>query len=158
RIPLCEPRYIRCLRTADAQVMHTLLKSIGTFLFFLSSTVSVCLAQNFSTVNYPGANATGLYGINNHGVVAGYYQTSVGPLNAIMLAQGTFTVINVPGSQSSAAFGINDSDDVVGFYVSPEGFQYGFLFKGGNYTPISFPGSVGTQARGINNTGQIVGI
>jgi len=133
-------------------------KCWAALLFFLLVLAPQAKAQNFATVSYPGAVQTGLYGINNHNVAVGYFNSATGN-QAIMLSQGTFTKINVPSSPNTVAFGINDSGDIVGFYLDSisESFK-GFLLSGGNYTTISFPGSVSTQARGINNSGQIVGI
>jgi len=117
----------------------------------------------YKTIDYPGANNTSVYGINNLGQVVGHYGESMylglGE-HAFMYDNGTYTEIKFPGSNSTMAYGINDSGQIVGDYAIGEGDGSGghiFLYDGNNYKNIDVPGADVSFARAINNSGQIVG-
>ena len=76
------------------------------------ATPSVAAPYSFTTFDVPAANAgrTYGYGINNNGVVAGYYRDGVGA-HGFTNDGGVVTSINVPGANagSTNALGVNDS-------------------------------------------------
>ncbi len=114
------------------------------------------LAQNFITVDYPGATLTEVRQINNNGVMAGRHIGSDNVIHGFVLQSGVFTNIDFPGAQATALWGINDNGDVVGRYY--DGVRdHGFLLSNGKYTIIDPPTTTETYALGINNVGQIVG-
>jgi probable HAF family extracellular repeat protein len=76
----------------------------------------------FASIDYPGAGSTALFGINEHGEVAGSCQCNDGSNHSFVFANGKFTVLSYPGSGSiTKAKGINDRDEVVGFYQPGRG-------------------------------------
>lgn len=104
---------------------------------------------------------TGVYGINDSGVITGYYFDLVGE-HGFVEAGGVFTTINVPGGFDTGADGINDAGQVVGSYLEGGFHGHGFVESGGHYTTIDDPIAVATAgstfASDINSAGDIVGI
>ena len=69
-------------------------------------------AGNFQTVDYPGADSTQLFSINNNGVTLGKWQNSQNQTSGFFTrgASGTFSPILLPASWTLAsAYGINDN-------------------------------------------------
>jgi hypothetical protein len=98
------------------------------------------------------------YGINDSGVMVGYYSTSYG--NYGYTYNGTtVTALNDPGTPGDTfAFGINNSGQIVGYYLIG-GVQHGFLRNtDGTYVNIDAPGAAhGTDPQAINSQGDIAG-
>jgi len=116
------------------------------------------LAQNFITVDYPGApTGISLNRINNKAVMVGSYLDAQDVGHGFVLQNGVFTIIDFPGAYETFAHGINDNGDVVGSYDYNGIYEYGFLLSNGVYTAIDVPNSLSSWAFGINNVGQIVG-
>jgi probable HAF family extracellular repeat protein len=113
-------------------------------------------------------------GVNDSGLVVGYYGNSTGPVvNTPLVWQGgTFTNIlpsmqtQLPGTVWAGALGVNNTGEIVGTYSTGTNFQTGTLQIGSAYlykdsTHIVDLGNIGTgfhaQANGINNNGTVVG-
>jgi uncharacterized membrane protein len=94
----------------------------------------------YTSLNVPGADATGANGINNLGQIVGAYQVG-NTLHGYILTGGNYTTIDVPGSSATRLYGINDAGQIIGGYTSG-GTNYAFVMSGGNYTIISVPGSL----------------
>lgn len=62
----------------------------------------------YTNFDVPGAANTIGLGINDHGVVAGFYDDSHGNSHGFIDQNGHFTKINVPGAASTSVDGIND--------------------------------------------------
>ena len=115
-------------------------------------------AQSFTTIEYPGAMHTRVFGINPRGDIAGFHINLDGTFHGLLrAADGTLTSFDVPGAVSTVAIGINPRGDVVGFYSTTPGVSHGFLLSRGALTTIDFPGAVSTDALGIGASGDIVG-
>src|SRR5262249_61607269 len=85
----------------------------------LLCTTSALTAATFTTIDFPGATATFVAGINTQGDMVGYYYDSAGGEHGFLLTNGTFSTIDVPGSKITMLSGINDSGQIVGsYYVS----------------------------------------
>jgi hypothetical protein len=123
-------------------------------------------AYKYSTIDYPGAKHTTLFGISASGQVVGaaYFEdviigTSI-PISFIYDSRKKgFTVLpNVPAAVTLAT-GIDAPGVVVGWaaaeLVSAE--RSGIILKDGAYTMFSHPGSSSTQARAISNSGLVTG-
>jgi hypothetical protein len=128
---------------ATLQQPYTYNISTGVFSF-----LSASLPTNINS------QATG---INNSGMVVGFYQLAGGHYTAFTDVGGTITSFLVPGSVSTQALGVNDLGQIVGDYVDSSGTMFGFLDTGGAFTTINPPGATSTTANGINDLGQIVG-
>ena len=98
-------------------------------------------------------------GINNHGVVVGYGETSDSMRAFLWSRRGGYVDLGAPpGDKSSKAEAINDAGQVVGSSSGPQG-QYAFVWTPGsgfrNLGALS--GGQLSEARGINNQGHVVG-
>ncbi|HTS34399.1 MAG TPA: hypothetical protein VMH04_01940 [Candidatus Solibacter sp.] len=82
----------------------------------------------FITVDYPGATSSALFGINEHGEIAGSCQCNDGANHSFVLSDGLFTIVSYPVSEAiTKARGINDRDEVVGYYQTTDGVIHGFI-------------------------------
>src|SRR5262249_13562513 len=75
--------------------------------------------STYTTIDYPGADETAVYGINNQGDMVGVYACECGHglvQHGFMLSGGVFTTVEPPGAIGSVAYGINDAKQVVGGY------------------------------------------
>jgi probable HAF family extracellular repeat protein len=115
--------------------------------------------NSFSTINYPGAVQTGVFGINKKGDIVGAFEDTAGNIHGFKFSSGTYTQLDYPGAKElTAATGINNSGDIVGTYADPTtGNAVGFLLSGSTYTSIAFPGAPWTWTNAINNAGIVVG-
>ncbi len=85
----------------------------------------------FTALDVPGAaqfGGTSANGINNEGVVTGYYYSdSSGDFSGFIWNNGTFTTLNFPGAVSTGITSINDQGDLTGYYVDSNGNFNGFV-------------------------------
>lgn len=127
-------------------------------------------SYSFQTINNPADNSlqtptfNQLLGINNEGVIAGYYGDGVTVNNhGFTYAGGTFTAENVSGTDQTQVVAINNTKSggayqTAGFSViNSSGLNQGFTNVGGTFTNINGPGSTFTQALGLNDKSQVVG-
>jgi probable HAF family extracellular repeat protein len=110
-----------------------------------------------------------LLGINNKGVVVGYYGSgkddqhpNKGYKVAPMYGQNDFADRNYPGAMQTQEVGINDSQLQVGFYVEDDGSNHGFVRHGGTWEAVDYPGSKDlktpfNQLLGISQKGMAAG-
>src|ERR1700733_916098 len=106
----------------------------------------------FQTVDFPGAVATALRGINNLGDVSGTY--SIVDLNAdefgfIIPRRGPAISFKLPDPSATGivAGGINDLRQLVGYYTDATSTRVGFLRKPrGQFVNFFFPGALGPRA------------
>jgi probable HAF family extracellular repeat protein len=110
---------------------------------------------NYTTLDYPGSQATSVNGINDLGEIVG--SAYVNGYYGFSYIDGVYTLLSVPGSSATHAFGVNDSGQIVGTYVSSSGQEFGFLYVDGTYTTLSLSESLNTSAVAINDLGQILG-
>jgi probable HAF family extracellular repeat protein len=114
----------------------------------------------FTFINHPDETyGTYLHGINDAGVIVGYYRTS-NQWPAFSFIDGNYAIIVYPGSFSTKfAYGINNEGTIVGQYEDTGGWIHGFLFSNETYTSFYYPGSYAntTGLNGINTAGLLVG-
>jgi len=126
-------------------------------------------SPNFRYVSFgfPGAAGTEARGINNFGVIVGFYKVgrsdcdfgfSGCQIHGFKVVSGKFTTINVAGSSQVKVLGINDGGDVVGAFATSDGHIHGFLLHHtGQFQQIDQPGSNFNSANGVNNSLTVVG-
>ena len=120
-------------------------------------------SYDVAVVTYPGADWTGLFGINQRGMVVGTAMYFGGASTAFVYDPRTDTFVPLPSEPGYATWGIgiNDAGVVVGHIEDIEGPDIGyadaFVYDKGVMTRLSFPGAVYTEARGINNRGIVAG-
>jgi len=111
----------------------------------------------FAAYTIPGATSATASGINDTGVICGFY-TKGGITYGFLLNFGTLVTLNYPSATSTMAFGLNNNSQVVGTYTDSSGLIHGFVYKGGVYQSVDDPSGVGaTIINGINDNGTIVG-
>jgi hypothetical protein len=118
----------------------------------------------FRTVDFPGAVATALRGINNLGDVSGTY--SIVDLDAdefgfIIPRRGPAISFKLPDPKATGivAGGINDLRQLVGYYTDATATLVGFLRQpSGQFLSVIVPGALSTQVYGINDCGILVGV
>src|ERR1700722_13760840 len=72
----------------------------------------------FTTIDFPGAVSTQLWGINPAGDIVGFYTLSDTSSHGFLLSGQNFTPIDFPGSAVTFLYGINPRGDIVGEYAS----------------------------------------
>ena len=111
-----------------------------------------------TSIDYPGANLTHLYGINNNGVMVGAYRLPGDANHAMMIKKGKFIPL-APGTilatNWSQVFKISDSGNIVGWVG--DDYMHGSLLHKGVLTVLDFPGASDTYALDMNQHGTIVG-
>ncbi len=139
--------------------MRSLLRFSLTCLFItVAGFAQTAPTFKFVSIDFPGSKFTVATGINNSGVIVGYYGNAAGT-HGFRLANAHFTTINVPGAVSTLVNGINGNGDVVGTYQSADQKLHGFLLHKGLITKLNFPGRTlnGTAAMGVNDQLTVVG-
>jgi probable HAF family extracellular repeat protein len=112
---------------------------------------------SYTTLDFPGAQATSAFAINDAGTVVGYYLiNNTGP-HAFLYKNGTFSTIDFPGSGYTVATSINSIGAVAGLFSGSTGV-HGFIYYGGNFTQIDKPGAIATGISAINDHNDLVGI
>ena len=114
-------------------------------------------AQQFVSIDVPGATSTGISQINDHGQMAGSYADSAGVFHGLLLSSGVVTTIDYPGAANTVCQGINDSAQIVGLYFNSDNAPFGFLWVNGTFTPVNNPAYLQTFPLGIDDLGNIVG-
>jgi hypothetical protein len=123
------------------------------------------------TILNPVVNAavTNAQGVNNNGLVTGFYSTDGVHQHGFFYnsATSSFTLPadpNIPNLVLTQFLGINDLGLAVGYYQLPDGSQHGFLYDTTTqgYTFLDDPSAAVsglsiTQITGINNAGEIAG-
>jgi probable HAF family extracellular repeat protein len=124
--------------------------------------------SSYSSFDYPNAQATYPYAINNSGQIVGYYEDASGNYYAFLLggsgcSNGCSFVYPGARANTTTALGINDAGQIVGNYLDNIGVSHGFLYYGSNFSQSSnyysfdCPGGTQTYPYGINGDGTIAG-
>lgn len=130
---------------------------LTAFLVLVMFSVHPALAQQFASIDIPGAASTGISQINNLGQMAGAYTDEAGVTHGVLLSAGVVTTLDYPGAAATVCQGINDSGQIVGLYFNSDQVAFGFLWVNGTFTPVSNPAYAGTYPLGIDDLGNIVG-
>ncbi|MGA7415678.1 MAG: hypothetical protein WBW33_34715, partial [Bryobacteraceae bacterium] len=100
-------------------------------------------------------------GINNSGVISGYYGSGADAAHPnqgyTLVPPNSFTSENFPGSVQTQVVAINNAGDTAGFYVDAGGNTHGFVKVGGTFTTIDNPGGTFNQLLGLNSLGTAAG-
>jgi hypothetical protein len=93
----------------------------------------------FTTINYPGAAATYVLGINPGGDIVGFYDDNSGE-HGFALRAGTLISFDYPGATWTDAYGISPQGDIIGQYGLADNTTHGFLLRNGSFYPVEVPG------------------
>jgi hypothetical protein len=113
----------------------------------------------FTSIDYPGAVDTQVFGVNNSGQVTGDGFDAVGASSPFVYdaKKGSYTLIASPPGLNAVVFGINEAGVMAGG-VDDGLNESGFVRnKKGAYTTFSHPGCADAEARGVNNSGLVAG-
>src|SRR5579863_1321491 len=136
---------------------------LGILLAFMAvatAAVAPPLTFKFTSVSVPNAISTVAEGVNNAGVIVGFYQDTSGKLHGFMLNGKKVTTIDDPKGTATECLHINanGAPSIVGYYTSSNSTPVGFLYQNGTFKDIPGPaGATGSYAYGINDSGLIVG-
>jgi len=107
------------------------------------------------TIDYPGAAATVVSGINDSRAMVGNYYNSDGSEHSFVSDGQSFTNIDVPGAVWTEASGINQAGDVVGYYGNVgDNLMHGWVMQNGAFVSLS---PAYAMYNAINDAGTIVG-
>jgi hypothetical protein len=119
-------------------------------------------AGSYSFFDVPGVDKVNYFGtivngINNLGVVAGYFTDSNGVIHGFTKKGGEYQTIDVPGADSTYPQGINNEGDVSGVY-NVGGVGHGFvLLRNGRLITIDVPAAQFTALGGVSDNGNVAG-
>lgn len=105
----------------------------------------------------PGALLTEATGMNNSGIIVGFYHDENAARHGFIFRDGVYTTYDKPGAVRTLLMGINNQGKITGFYRDANLIGRGFTLFNGITEEIVFPGATETRPHGINKTGQIVG-
>src|SRR5262249_28152470 len=113
--------------------------------------------QNFSNIDFPSANNTSAFGINNGGMIVGTYSVDHHE-HGFVLSNGVDTTLDPPGEFFEVELlGINNAGGIGGIAAPEQNRVYGLRYGGGVFKPVKFPGAGDTVVSGLNDNGVIVG-
>jgi hypothetical protein len=81
----------------------------------------------FQPINFPGAVETAALGINDNGIVVGWYAISSGCVCGFATKNGKYISFSFPLANATFAIGINKFGRIVGAYVSGDQTYHGFV-------------------------------
>jgi hypothetical protein len=116
---------------------------------------------SYTTIDYPGAYATSVNGINASGQIVGSYTAQDGSSQIFLYSGGSFSTIVYPDHPYVTSLtGINTSGQIVGEEFNYLG-QFGFVDSAGSFIsitdPVAGPSGPFTNANGINDSGEVAG-
>ena len=115
---------------------------------------------HYATIDYPGALATEVLGINDQIVptLVGDYVDASGAGHGFLLKAGVFTTIDVPGAFATAIWDVNNTNQLVGRFADATQVR-GFTGTPGKLSVLDYLGSplFATLASGINADGNVAG-
>jgi probable HAF family extracellular repeat protein len=82
-------------------------------------------AGKFKTIRVPGASQTEALGINDSGIIVGWYASA--SFTGFALMGGKYIKISYPGAIYTFASGINNSGQIVGSYTFDQQTYHGFV-------------------------------
>ena len=78
-----------------------------------------------------GAMNNQAVGINNAGIVVGFYQDAMGEFHGYVFNGTSASTLDFMGGMGTQAFGINNHGEIVGDYTDSGGTMHGFMYIGG---------------------------
>lgn len=114
------------------------------------------------TLQYPivdpndfNRNRTFVTGINDSGVISGFYLSI--QEDGFLLSNGTFTDISEIQNGNTRVLSINNNGDFCGTFGDQDPPQNGYISIGGNLTQVNVPGFALTSVAGLGLDGASVG-
>jgi uncharacterized membrane protein len=123
-----------------------------------STTTMGFVYQNGKFADVPGpagAKNSQASGINDKGVIVGWYQNSKG-IHGFRLTGITYKTFNVPGATATFATGINNNGYIVFYWQDAQQNSESSIWNGKTYKTIDVPGATNTFAMDLNNANDVV--
>ena len=145
-----------------------LIAGVATALAVVPAAAAAGAGQGgYTTIDVPGATATFTVGVNDAGVVVGWYTDSHGTNHGFIDQGGVFTTVNDPhagtaAGQGTVPVGITNSGVIAGSYIDAGNVSHGFIDRGGVFTTVDHPhagtaAGQGTFLGSINDLGAVSG-
>jgi probable HAF family extracellular repeat protein len=112
----------------------------------------------FTSLDYPGAQATQANAINKAGTVVGTYEVNNDAGHSFLYQNGQYKNIDFPQALITYACAINNKGVVAGYYQLVNAPVMGFVYRAGQFSTVSIPQGHGTSPAGINDKGILVGV
>ncbi len=93
------------------------------------------------SVDYPGAQQTTVFGVNDLGAIVGWYNAVSSDSYAYVAMNGKYISFGYPGAKFTAAGGINKAGQIVGVYTLDEVTFHGFVSSPVTAGDFNFPGT-----------------
>jgi hypothetical protein len=133
---------------------------------WVANTSGMYSFQSISNPNDPSFDQ--LLGINNLGLIVGYYGSGASPahpnkgfLVPAMHSTSSFVNENYPGAAQTQVVAVTSTGNTGGFWIDAKGNNHGFIQWNGVYTTVDDPLAAGktktTQILGLNAAGVAVG-
>jgi uncharacterized membrane protein len=115
---------------------------------------------SYQTLDYPGAAATIIWGLDDFGALAGQYTIAGQPAHAMTFRHGKFQPLapDQLGTHFSAAGGPNDAGTTFGGYADASGVQHGFVIRGRRFETVDFRGHLNSNVDAVDTCGTILGV
>src|SRR5258707_2274042 len=101
--------------------------------------------NDFTSIDFPGAVATGMGGINGCRDISGWYRNTDGQTRGYLRHERQFSLIDFPSANFTQPAKINDSGDIVGWYDGVDGGHHGFLLSQDRFFSIDRTDAVATR-------------
>lgn len=118
------------------------------------------IGNTYATYLIPNSTSVQTTGVNNTGMLCGFWIDGNQNTHGWTLILGRFTSLDFPGSTSTMALGINNNELVVGTYNDAQNNTHGFIYSimGAKWQSIDDPSGVNmTVVNGINDNNTLVG-
>jgi hypothetical protein len=133
--------------------LHLLVLAVA-----IAGAIPAQAAYKYTSIDYPGATLTQVFGINDSGKLVGAAIIGVTTIGfEYDSKRATFTVLpNVPGAPVTTTLGINNAGVIVGSAGNSNDNDRGVILDKGAFAFFANPGWAFTQGRGISNTSGLV--
>lgn len=113
----------------------------------------------FITIPTPNSNYAVASGVNNGGVVTGYYVDSSGNYHGFVWQGGAFQTVDYPGAVNTILGGLNDRGAAIGYWGDgTTNHTVIYSISSGNWTPLpDIPNYSQNDGYCINDSGNAIG-
>ena len=116
-------------------------------------------SYQFITINIPGATYAVADGINNDGLVSGYYLDSSSVAHGFVWQNGALRTVNYPGAAYTYLYNVNNQGVVIGYHGNgTTNHTVTYSVESRKWTALpDIPGYPANEGYGINDAGFAVG-
>jgi hypothetical protein len=128
----------------------------GTFSLYLPS-IFLLNGATYTTIAYPGANATNGGYLNDENVLAGTYQDAANGWHGFLEKDGKYKKFDAPLAPTAMQVdGLSNTGYVTGTYADSRGLQHGFLYHKGRFNHFgNWPQTTLVKTVGVSDAGEV---